>query len=66
MSNMCYRPNQKTVYSFGGYGSVGTNYQLKLSGKQDGWEEYARNYTALSAPHHDLELVKSSFIYIKN
>ena len=64
MSNLCFRPEAKTVYSFGGYNSGGINYQLNLAAPGDGWQEYQRNHTALTAPHHDLELVRSSFTYI--
>lgn len=63
MSNLCFRQSSKTVYSFGGYNSGGINFQLNLANKDEGWKEYARNHTAITAPHHDVELVKSSFIY---
>jgi hypothetical protein len=63
MSNLCYREGTKTIYSFGGYNSGGINFQLNLAAPGDGWKEYPRNHTALTAPHHDVELVRSSFVY---
>ncbi len=37
MSNLCYRKETSTVYSFGGYNSGGINYQLNLKAKGEGW-----------------------------
>jgi hypothetical protein len=37
MSNLCFRPGSKTIYSFGGYNSGGINFQLNLAAPGDGW-----------------------------
>lgn len=46
MGKLIYRSKKDTLYSFGGYGSGGQNFQVELnSGKE--WEEYERSHIAL-------------------
>jgi hypothetical protein len=46
MGKLVYRPKANKIYSIGGYGSGGQNYQKKLDSSAT-WDEFERSHVAL-------------------
>jgi hypothetical protein len=46
MNKLIYRPKENMLYSLGGYGSCGQNYQLKMDAGEE-WQELERSHVAL-------------------
>lgn len=63
MNKLVYRQKQNTVYSIGGYGSGGVNYQKKM-GDKDQWQEFSRSHVSLNLrDENEIELANSCGIY---
>lgn len=46
MNKLLYRPSKNMLYSFGGYGSAGQNFKLKMEEGEE-WSELERSHLAL-------------------
>ena len=69
MGKLIYRSNKDMLYSFGGYGSGGQNFQVELSSGKE-WEEYERSHVALlsssvTGQDQEIELVHYNSIYFE-